>query len=83
LGYALLVKRHQPDVSKATDADIAQAALDTVPTVAPLFYTFRIMVAVGFYLIAFFAVAFWLASRGRLDKHPRFLKVALWSLPLP
>lgn len=83
LGYALLVKRHQPDLSKATDADIAQAALDTIPTVAPLFYTFHIMVAVGLYLIAFFAVAFWLASKGRLDKHPRFLKVALWSLPLP
>lgn len=41
------------------------------------------MVAVGFYLILFFGVAFWLASRGRLDSRPGLLKVALWSLPLP
>ncbi|MCD0503118.1 cytochrome ubiquinol oxidase subunit I [Bordetella petrii] len=83
LGYALLVKRHQPDLAKATDADIKQAALDTVPQVAPLFWAFRIMVGVGMYLIAFFAVAFWFASRGQLQKRTGFLKVALWSLPLP
>ncbi|CFM60177.1 cytochrome D ubiquinol oxidase subunit I [Bordetella pertussis] len=83
LGYALLVKRYQPDLSKATDEQIAQAALDTVPNVAPLFWAFRVMVAVGFYLILFFGVAFWLASRGRLDSRPGLLKVALWSLPLP
>src|SRR5690606_29760162 len=65
LGYALLVKRYQPDLSKVTDADIQQAALDTVPNVAPLFWAFRIMVGVGMYLILFFGVAFWLASRGR------------------
>jgi len=83
LGYALLVKRYQPDLSKVTDADIQQAALDTVPNVAPLFWAFRIMVGVGMYLILFFGVAFWLASRGRLDSRPKLLKVALWSLPLP
>ena len=31
----------------------------------------------------FFATAFLLASRGRLDVSPRMLKIALWSLPLP
>ncbi|MHA3903721.1 cytochrome ubiquinol oxidase subunit I [Castellaniella sp. WN] len=83
LGYGLLLKRYTQDLSKATDAQIHQAALDTVPSVTPLFWTFRIMVAVGFYLILFFAVAFLLASRGRLDGNPRLLKIALWSLPLP
>ncbi|MFJ1299829.1 cytochrome ubiquinol oxidase subunit I [Pseudomonadota bacterium AL_CKDN230030165-1A_HGKHYDSX7] len=83
LGYALLVKRYQPDLSKATDEDIKRAAIDTIPTVAPLFWTFRIMVAIGIYLIAFFAIAFYLSSRGRLASCPRFLKVAVWSLPLP
>ncbi len=83
LGYGLLVKRYEEDLSKVTDAQIKQAALDTVPNVAPLFITFRVMVAVGMYLILFFAVAFWLASRGRLDARPWMLKVALWSLPLP
>ncbi|MCY1305868.1 Cytochrome bd ubiquinol oxidase subunit 1 [compost metagenome] len=83
LGYALLVKRYQPDMSKVTEADIKKAAVDTVPNVAPLFWAFRIMVAVGMYLILFFGVAFWLASRGRLDSRRGLLKVALWSLPLP
>jgi len=83
LGYALLVKRHQPDMSKVTEDDIKKAAVDTVPNVAPLFWAFRIMVAVGMYLILFFGVAFWLASRGRLDSRRGLLKVALWSLPLP
>ena len=67
LGYALLVKRYQTDMSKVTEEDIKKAAVDTVPNVAPLFWAFRVMVAVGMYLILFFGVAFWLASRGRLD----------------
>ena len=83
LGYALLVKRYQSDMSKVTEEDIKKAAIDTVPNVAPLFWAFRVMVAVGMYLILFFGVAFWLASRGRLDSRRGLLKVALWSLPLP
>ncbi|VFR77793.1 Cytochrome d ubiquinol oxidase subunit I [plant metagenome] len=83
LGYGLLLKRYRDDIAQATDEEVAKAAWDTVPTVAPLFWTFRIMVALGIYFIAFFAAAFWLASRGRLATSPRFLKIALWSLPLP
>ena len=70
-------------MSKVTEEDIKKAAIDTVPNVAPLFWAFRVMVAVGMYLILFFGVAFWLASRGRLDSRRGLLKVALWSLPLP
>jgi len=83
LGYGLLVKRYQDDVTQASEAQIKQAAQDTVPNVLPLFITFRLMVAVGMFLILFFAGAFYLASRGRLDAHPRLLRIALWSLPLP
>lgn len=83
LGYALLLKRFTPDISKATPQNIDQAALSTVPQVTPLYWTFRVMVALGFYFILFFIVAFWLASTGRLQKYPRLLKVAIWSWPLP
>jgi cytochrome d ubiquinol oxidase subunit I len=41
------------------------------------------MVGLGFYFIFFFAFAFWLASTGRLSRYPRFLRIALWTLPLP
>jgi len=83
LGHALLLKRYRDDILAASEAEISQAALDTVPRVAPLFWTFRIMAGVGFYLIAFFAYAFWRTTRHRVEHGRRFLWIALLSLPLP
>jgi cytochrome d ubiquinol oxidase subunit I len=82
LGYALLLKRLRPDIENATAAEIHQAALGTVPDVPVLFWAFRVMVGLGFYFILLFATAFYLASRRRLDR-AWFLRLALWSLPLP
>ena len=83
LGYALLLKKYRADVGNATAEEITQAALDTVPAVWPLFWSFRIMVGVGFFYIAFFAFWFWKASVRRLDSSRGWLRVALWTLPLP
>lgn len=83
LGYALLLKRYTEDISNPTPEQIDQAAWDTVPQVAPLFWAFRIMVGLGFYFIAFFAVAFYLATKDRLTTSPRFLKAAVITAPLP
>jgi cytochrome d ubiquinol oxidase subunit I len=83
LGYALLLKRYLDDPRKATDAQIALAANDTVPQVAPLFWSFRIMVALGMYFIVMTATFFILSARRRLDAYPWLLKVAVWSIPLP
>ena len=49
------------------------AAQSTIPDVPVLFWSFRIMVALGFYFIALFGVAFYLASR-RCGK-PWFLRL--------
>src|SRR5246127_737928 len=49
LGYALLLKRYVADPRTADAAAIARAASDTVPNIGPLFWSFRIMVALGFY----------------------------------
>ncbi len=83
LGYALLLKKIRPDIAAATDAEITQAAWSTVPAVSPLFWSFRVMVGLGFFFIALFAYAFYQASRRQLDRHPLFLKIALFTLPLP
>jgi len=83
LGYALLLKKFRPDILNASDADISAAAWSTVPAVSPLFWSFRLMVGLGFYFIALFAVAFYLASTRRLQSSRAFLIVALWTLPLP
>ena len=83
LGYALLLKRYTDDVTHADDKVIKAAAEDTVPNIPVLYWSFRLMVALGFYFIALFAYGFILASRRKLDQKTWFLKLALWSLPLP
>ncbi|MEO6013682.1 MAG: cytochrome ubiquinol oxidase subunit I [Devosia sp.] len=83
LGYALLLKAYRPDVENATGEEIARAALDTVPDVWPLFWSFRIMVGVGLFYIAFFALWFWKTSQSRIDNNRFLLHVALWTMPLP
>ncbi len=82
LGHALLLKKYVADPRLADDATIARAARDTVPGVGPLFWGFRIMVALGFFFIVFFAVGFWKACK-RDFSSPRYLKLCLYSLPLP
>jgi cytochrome d ubiquinol oxidase subunit I len=82
LGYTFLLKRIRPDIENATDADFTQAAHSTIPDVPVLFWSFRIMVALGMYFIALFGVAFYLSSRRRCGQ-PWFLRLALFSLPLP
>lgn len=83
LGYALLLKKFVDDPLQATEANIQQAAEYTIPNVPVLFWTFRIMVAIGVFLIALFGFAFWTASKRQFTRHPRFLRLCLYSLPLP
>ncbi|MFC3704544.1 cytochrome ubiquinol oxidase subunit I [Devosia honganensis] len=83
LGYALLLKKYREDVENATDAEIAMAAADTVPGVWPLFWTFRIMMGLGFFYIAFFALWFYRASRGWLDTNKPLLWFTVFLLPTP
>ena len=74
LGFALLLKRYVDDPRQATEAQIKQAGTDTVPTVWPLFWAFRLMVALGLSFIAVLAWFFYMSSfRGM-----RFSRPALW-----
>jgi cytochrome d ubiquinol oxidase subunit I len=83
LGYALLLKRFIDDPRKATPDQIQQAANSTIPNVPVLFWSFRIMVACGIYFILLFGYSFWLSTKRKLDNKRWYLKLALWSLPLP
>ena len=83
LGYALLLRKYVDIPSQATAAQIDQAAWDTVPSVAPIFWSFRVMVGLGFFFIGLFAIGFYLAARRRVAQSRTFLKIALWTLPLP
>jgi cytochrome d ubiquinol oxidase subunit I len=83
MGYALLLKRYVDDPRLATPEQISKAAWDTVPAVAPLYWSFRIMVGLGLFFILLTATFFVLSARRRLDAHRWLLKVALFSIPLP
>ena len=83
LGYALLLKRYRPDIQNAPEAEIQRAAESTIPDVPVLFWVFRVMVGLGFWFIALFAVAFWLSANSTFARHRWFLRAALLSLPLP
>jgi cytochrome bd ubiquinol oxidase subunit I len=83
LGYALLLKRYTPVVTDATPAQIELASWDTVPPVVPLFWSFRLMVVLGFFFIALFATMFILACRRRLERSRALLWICLCALPLP
>lgn len=81
LGYGLLLKRYT--VTDATEQQIQQAADDSIPTVWPLFWSFRIMVGCGFIMLFVFGAAFIQAYRQKITQKPWVLKAALWSIPLP
>lgn len=83
MGYALLLKRYVDDPRQATPEQISKAAWDTVPPVAPLYWSFRLMVGIGMFLILLTGTFFVLSARRQLDTRRWLLKVAVWSMPLP
>lgn len=83
LGYGLLLTPYAKEIGKADEAAIAKAVADSIPQVAPLFWSFRLMVGIGVVVLALFAAAFLQLCRGKLVQSPRLLKALFWSIPLP
>ncbi|MGL4827482.1 MAG: cytochrome ubiquinol oxidase subunit I [Vibrionaceae bacterium] len=83
LGYGLLLKAQTDKVVDATEAQIKQAAKDTIPQVAPLFWSFRIMVGCGVAMLALFGMAFYQTYKQKICEKPWLLKASLWAMPLP
>jgi cytochrome d ubiquinol oxidase subunit I len=83
LGYGLLLKRYTPNVVDATEEQIRAAARDTIPAVAPMFWSFRVMVGLGFFMLFVFAASFWYCARRQAEEKRWLLRLALYSIPLP
>ena len=83
LGYGLLLKKYTPSVVDATPEQIRMAANDTIPKVAPMFWTFRIMVALGFWFLILFVASFYFVAKRTIAENRTLLKLALYSIPLP
>lgn len=83
LGYGLLLKKYTANVVDADESMIQQAADDTIPRVAPLFWSFRIMVACGFTLLFIFTMAFYFCATRVADQKRWLMHLAVWAIPLP
>jgi len=55
---------------------------DAIPNVAVAFYSFHLMVMLGFFFILLFILAIFMLFRGTLQKNKWFLWLALLSIPL-
>jgi cytochrome d ubiquinol oxidase subunit I len=83
LGFGLLLKRYTANITDATEEQIAQAAKDSIPKVAPVFFSFRIMVGVGVLMLLLIGLAFYDSARHRIGERKWLLKALLWGIPLP
>ncbi|MGD8845102.1 MAG: cytochrome ubiquinol oxidase subunit I [Desulfobacteraceae bacterium] len=83
LGYGLLLKRYTENVVDATDRQIDQAARDTIPNVGLMFWSFRIMVGLGFWMLGLIAVSFYYCARRLFHKKRWLLKLLVFNLPVP
>ena len=78
LGFGLLLKKYTDDVSTATPEMIKRAADDTIPPIFPMFWSFRMMVGLGFLLLALFSVALWSSVKGNFMQKPWLLRWAFY-----
>ena len=85
LGYGLLLKKYTSDIANATPEMIDEAANSTAPNPLPLYYTFRVMVAlaISFFLLFALATKFSIGKSPTIEKHRWLLKFALYWIPMP
>lgn len=85
LGYGLLLKKYTNNVVDATPEQIQQAARDTIPSVAPMFWTFRIMVGLGFLMLFLIGASFYYSNKnkGLIENKTWLLKALIIALPAP
>ena len=70
LGFGLLLKKYTTDVRNATPEMIDRAMHDTVPKVTPMFWSFRIMVGLGFAMLLLFGLSFWSTLKSECRARP-------------
>jgi cytochrome d ubiquinol oxidase subunit I len=84
LGFGLLLKKYTSDVRQVTPEMIERAVNDTVPRVSPMFWSFRLMVGLGFAMLLLFGLGFWSTlKRDGIGARPWLLRWAIVMLPAP
>ncbi len=83
LGYGLLLKKYTANVTDASEAQIKQAANDTIPNVFALFWSFRVMVGIGFLMLFIFGASFYYTAKRNINQKTWLLRLALFAIPIP
>ncbi|PZO84671.1 MAG: cytochrome bd-I ubiquinol oxidase subunit CydA [Micavibrio aeruginosavorus] len=83
LGYGFLLKRYIENPTEATDAQIKQAAREAIPAVAPMFWSFRVMVGLAFYMLVLISLGFWYNLKRTIEHKRWLLKAFVYSIPAP
>jgi len=83
LGFGLLLKKYTANVVDATPEQKRMAADDTIPKVAPMFWSFRFMVGLGMWFLFIFAASFLFLAMRNLAPQRWLLRLAVYSIPLP
>lgn len=83
LGFGLLLKKYTDDIKTVTPDMVQKAVDDSVPDVAPMFWSFRIMVGLGFLMLALLSMCLFYALKGTFAEKKWLLKFAVVMLPAP
>jgi cytochrome d ubiquinol oxidase subunit I len=83
LGHGLLLKKFTPNVIDATPEQINLAVKDSIPRVAPMFWSFRGMVFCGVLMLFIFAASFYYNMKRDAHNQRWLLKMAVFGIPLP
>ena len=83
LGYGLLLKKYVENPVNATEEQIKLAAQNSIPRVAPMFWTFRIMVGLGFIMLVLIGLSFYYSAKGTAERQKYLLRALIIALPAP
>ena len=83
LGYGLLLKKYVENPVNATEEQIKLAAQNSIPRVAPMFWTFRIMVGLGFIMLLLIGLSFYYSAKGTAERQKYLLRALIIALPAP
>jgi cytochrome d ubiquinol oxidase subunit I len=83
LGYGLLLKRYTENPANASGEQIRMAVKDSIPEVAPLFWSFRVMVAAGFWMLLLIVLGFYHNAKRVVQEKRWLLRAFVWSIPVP
>jgi cytochrome d ubiquinol oxidase subunit I len=83
LGFGLLLKRYVENPATATEEQIKQAVKDSIPQVAPLFWSFRVMVAAGFWMLLLIVLGFYFTAKRKIQDKRWLLRLFVLSIPVP